>query len=292
MKGAFIWNRIPVKYPVSMKIPLFFFAVLLGILPIFVQGIAMRRSFQQTQIDGRVIEVQNQCLITSDRLARAGYLSADTRDALLDKELDTIADIFNGRIVIVDQNFRIIKDTFKLLEGRFHVSESVLKCFRGENSTVYENEKHYFALTTPIYSNDQEKGVQGVLLMTVSTENILSNVDRVEEKSSFFVMITSIIIILVVAAFLKAFRDSRTVQDVFYGLRPASMGLIAASGLSVVLMAFYLPAGADLLHQIHLPGVALAAVLLILTRYCKQTKGLHPILFILASAVVGAIFSF
>ena len=66
----------------------------------------------------------------------------------------------------------------------------------------------------------------------------------------------SIIIILVVAAFLKAFRDSRTVQDVFYGLRPASMGLIAASGLSVVLMAFYLPAGADLLHQIHLPGVA------------------------------------
>ena len=97
----------------------------------------------------------------------------------------------------------------------------------------------------------------------------------------------SIIIILVVAAFLKAFRDSRTVQDVFYGLRPASMGLIAASGLSVVLMAFYLPAGADLLHQIHLPGV-----LLILTRYCKQTKGLHPILFILASAVVGAIFSF
>ena len=102
----------------------------------------------------------------------------------------------------------------------------------------------------------------------------------------------SIIIILVVAAFLKAFRDSRTVQDVFYGLRPASMGLIAASGLSVVLMAFYLPAGADLLHQIHLPGVALAAVLLILTRYCKQTKGLHPILFILASAVVGAIFSF
>ena len=59
----------------------------------------------------------------------------------------------------------------------------------------------------------------------------------------------SIIIILVVAAFLKAFRDSRTVQDVFYGLRPASMGLIAASGLSVVLMAFYLPAGADLLDR-------------------------------------------
>ena len=73
-----------------------------------IQGKVMNRSFKQTQIDGRVIEVQNQCLITSDRLTRAGYLSAETRDALLDKELDTIADIFSGRIVVVDQNFRII----------------------------------------------------------------------------------------------------------------------------------------------------------------------------------------
>lgn len=217
MKGAFIWNRFSVKYPVSMKIPLFLFAVLIGILPMFIQSRAMGRSFKQTQIDGRVIEVQNQCLITSDRLTRAGYLSADTRDALLDKELDTIADIFNGRIVIVDQNFRIIKDTFKLLEGRFHVSEPVLKCFRGENSTIYENEKHYFALTTPIYNSEQKKEVQGVLLMTVSTENILANVDRVEEKAAFFTMMTSLVIALVaflfVVVLMKPYAHLQTVLD-------------------------------------------------------------------------------
>ncbi len=217
MKGSFDWRRISLKYPASMKLPLVLFALLVGILPMFIQSRAMRQSFKQTQIDGRVIEVQNQCLITSDRLTRAGYLSADTRDALLDKELDTIADIFNGMIVIVDQNFRIIKDTFKLLEGRFHVSAPVLKCFRGENSTVYENEKHYFALTTPIYNNEQEKGVQGVLLMTVSTENILSNVDRVEEKSTFFVMMASwilaLVIVLFVAVLMKPFARLQEILD-------------------------------------------------------------------------------
>lgn len=180
----------------SMKVPLVLLFLLMGLTPMFLQGKVMGRSFKQTQIDGRVIEVQNQCLITSDRLARAGYLSADVRDALLDKELDTIADIFNGRIVVVDQNFRIIKDTFKLVEGRFHVSEPVLKCFRGENSTIYENDKHYFALTTPIYSNDEAKSVQGVLVMTVSTENIQANVDKVEEKTSFFEIMASWILVL------------------------------------------------------------------------------------------------
>ena len=39
-------------------------------------------------------------------------------------------------------------------------------------------------------------------------------------------------------------------------------------------------------------GVALAAVLLVLTRWCKPTKGLHPIVFILASAIIGVVFSF
>ena len=42
-------------------------------------------------------------------------------------------------------------------------------------------------------------------------------------------------------------------------------------------------------------GTAIAmvlAVLLVLTRWVKPTKKLHPILFILFSAVVGAVFSF
>ena len=40
----------------------------------------------------------------------------------------------------------------------------------------------------------------------------------------------SIIIILVIARFLQKFRQSRTVDAVFYGLRPASTALIASAG--------------------------------------------------------------
>ena len=47
----------------------------------------------------------------------------------------------------------------------------------------------------------------------------------------------SVIVILIVAAFLKAFRDSKWVSAAFYGLRPASTALVAAAGISVVLIA-------------------------------------------------------
>ena len=181
---------------VSMRLPLFAMFLLMGVLPMVLQGQIMGRSFRRTQIDGRVIEVQNQSLITSDRLSRAGYMTAPSRDVLLDKELDTIADIFNGRIVVVDRNFRIIKDTFKLSVGRFNVSEPVLRCFNGENSILREDEKQYFAVTAPIYDNTESRNIIGVLLTIASTENILSNVNSVEETSRFFVLVAAMVMVL------------------------------------------------------------------------------------------------
>lgn len=43
----------------------------------------------------------------------------------------------------------------------------------------------------------------------------------------------SIVIIIVISKVLQKFKDSRMVQDAFYGLRPASTGLIASAGLGV-----------------------------------------------------------
>ena len=106
----------------------------------------------------------------------------------------------------------------------------------------------------------------------------------------------SVIVILIVAAFLKSFRDNRFVNAGFYGLRPASTAMVASAGISVVALALLqvdqFRATGALADLFNWKGVALAAVLLVLTRWVKPTKGLHPILFILASAVVGVVFQF
>ena len=111
----------------------------------------------------------------------------------------------------------------------------------------------------------------------------------------------SIVVILIVAAMLAKFRDSKYVANAFYGLRPASTGLIGAAGAGVVLQVFagissssgnsiftkYSGGGA-----ISIKVVILAAVIFVLSRYVKQTKNLHPIVFIAISAVAGVVFRF
>lgn len=102
----------------------------------------------------------------------------------------------------------------------------------------------------------------------------------------------SIIIILIIAAFLKSFRDNRYVDGAFYGLRPASAGLIMAAGMSVAmsnLLSQDLSGRGSFWVLFNWKGCALAVVLWALTNKVKQTKKLHPILFILASAAVGIV---
>lgn len=184
------------KHTVSMKIPLFLTFLVLGFLPMSVLKKVAEQSFLQTQADSRMIEVQNQCLIISNRMSRGGYLNSGASDPLVDVELDTIADLFNGRIVVVNKNFKIIKDTFNLAEGRTHVAEEVIRCFQGESSNVHDKENHFFTLSVPIYDNTGEKNIDGVMVVIASTENILSTVNRVSEKTGFFQMVTLWILVL------------------------------------------------------------------------------------------------
>ena len=114
----------------------------------------------------------------------------------------------------------------------------------------------------------------------------------------------SIIVILIIASLLKNFRDNKYVNMAFYGLRPASTGLIGAACVSVILEVLtcirvastdgqlvnaVTSTGGSLLN---LRGLILVAVLLVLTNWVKPVKDWHPIVFILLSAVVGIVFGF
>lgn len=101
----------------------------------------------------------------------------------------------------------------------------------------------------------------------------------------------SIVIVLCISFFLKRFRTSTLVDAALYGLRPASVALISAAGVEIVLFAIL---RVDSIYQIGAAqlswkSVALAAGVYAGTNLIPTLKKLHPIWFILLSAIVGII---
>lgn len=101
----------------------------------------------------------------------------------------------------------------------------------------------------------------------------------------------SIVIVLCISFFLKRFRTSTLVDAALYGLRPASVALISAAGVEIVLFAIL---RVDSIYQIGAAqlswkSVALAAGVYAGTNLIPKLKKLHPIWFILLSAIVGVL---
>lgn len=92
----------------------------------------------------------------------------------------------------------------------------------------------------------------------------------------------SIIIILIIARVLEKFKNSKYVERAFFGLRPASLAMIAAAGATVAQVALF----RDM--KIYIPSILLGICIYALS---KKTKlGVVPLICI--GAFIGIVFQF
>lgn len=98
----------------------------------------------------------------------------------------------------------------------------------------------------------------------------------------------SVIIIIIVARFLKKFRQNELVQSAFYGLRPASTGLIAAAGFGVMKASLLSLENwsVSFMEIFNWKEISIAVVLFIMIMKHKK----HPVFYIILAALVGILF--
>ena len=163
----------------SFLVRIFVIIVLVGSLPSLFLRYGILATYTDRAISLRVSDVQTQGRILANHLLTYNYLQ-DSTSEVINAELSQLAEVYNGRVLIVDQNFKVIKDTYGLSVGKIMISEEIIKCFNGENTTNYDENNHYIEMTIPIavsveqVNADQpgtQQVVQGVILISVSTES-------------------------------------------------------------------------------------------------------------------------
>lgn len=100
----------------------------------------------------------------------------------------------------------------------------------------------------------------------------------------------SVVIIILVSKILDKFQKSKTVQNAFYALRPASAGLIVGAMFDVFLMAMFRTKywNVDMVRFFNIPAILMfGAACFCIWKWDK----LHPIIFIVAGAILGVALS-
>jgi len=207
----------------SLKARLFLIILLAGIVPSVGMRYAILQNYEDRAVDVKVADVQNQFKILANHLITYGYLH-DTSSEVINSELEQLSNLYDGRVLIIDRNFRVVKDTYGISEGKTVISEEVINCFKGSSSTNYDSKNGYIEVTTPIVDTTlsaaegtadtgEESAVstmaEGVMLTSASTDTIITTLEILNRRA---LIVESIAMIFMVAI---AFALSRLLTAPF-----------------------------------------------------------------------------
>lgn len=178
----------------SMRVQVLIVFIIIGLVPLYLFSAIITDAYESKLVSQRVDELQSYGTMISNLVISSGYLlEADAVE--VDTEAAEIAEVYQGRIMLVDQNLRIIKDTYGLETGKTVISTEVVQCFNGTGSKYVNELGEYMQLTMPIIdSSDQQ--VSGVIIMSFSTKNLHIVADAVKQKVYIVLLVFTILLLL------------------------------------------------------------------------------------------------
>lgn len=96
------------KFFKSLNFRIMLFLLLMGTVPALIIGGVFLMSYERQAMAQLSNDVKNQCQILSTQL-RDGENLLKTEDEVLQGELTQLASLYDGRIIIIDQNFQIMR---------------------------------------------------------------------------------------------------------------------------------------------------------------------------------------
>ena len=132
-----------VRFYRSLKFRIFIIVLLIGIIPSVIVRLLMISSYRNRAMSQKTAEVTNQSAIVAAHLARTDYLS-DPDNPVIDDELTQLSNLYDGRILVIDDTYRVIKDTYGKSQGRYIVSSEVISCMNGSRDMSSFDEVYTF----------------------------------------------------------------------------------------------------------------------------------------------------
>lgn len=182
----------------SLKVRIFVLMLVIGIIPTLFVRYGILQNYEERAVEVKNSDVQTQYKILADHLIKYNYLQ-DTSSEVINAELEQISNLYDGRVIIVDKSFNIIKDTYGLSEGKTIISEEVMECFLGKSTSNYDNENHYIEMTTPIVvtdvSGEGDTIVEGVMLTSMSTDTIQTTIEILSHQALIIQVLITVLLV-------------------------------------------------------------------------------------------------
>lgn len=190
----------------SLKARIFLILLIVGLIPCFIMRYAILQNYEQRAVNVRTSDISTQVRILANHLITYHYLQ-DTSSEVINAELEQLSNLYDGRVLVINANLRIVKDTYGISEGKTIISEEVIRCLRGESANRYDRENGYIEMTIPITetleadlpvgAGERIELVRGVMLVSASNDSIIATMDILNHQAVILMSIVGVLIFVV-----------------------------------------------------------------------------------------------
>ena len=189
-KWKSVWYRLR-----SLRVQVFSVMFLVGILPVILISNILLKAYNAQIISQKTDELQSYGNVISNLVLSSGSLAGQISEDV-ERETEEVANVYQGRVMIVNQNLTVIKDTYGLEEGKIAISKEIVQCFQQPEAKYVNEIGDYIQLTIPIVEPASER-IRGAILVSFSTKNL----NLVEESVNYRAILLLVAIAICILIF-------------------------------------------------------------------------------------------
>ncbi len=220
----------------SLKTRIFLILLIVGLIPCVSMRYAILQNYERRAVSIRTADITTQLRILANHLITYHYLQ-DTSSEVINAELSQLSSLYDGRVMVINSDLRIVKDTYGISENKTMISEEVVRCIKGESTNKYDRDNGYIEMTVPITETvdlresetgggngkaKKQEAVRGVMLVSASTDNIVATMNTLSRQALIIEVI--VILAIVVGSVLAAKVLIRPFEKITEALDKAQEG--------------------------------------------------------------------
>ena len=198
----------------SLKAHFFIAIFLTGLACCLTMHVLIINDYEERAVKVKISEMQTQFKILSNRVTKFDYLQ-NTDESVINAQIDYLSNLNNGRLIVINDDLKVIKDTYKISVGKTIVSNELVNCLRAGSRGAYakfDKKNGYISMIVPIIesqlseegdvaaNSEKNEVVRGAILASVSTKPIHESMILLSRKAAVYEALIILIILGIAAA--------------------------------------------------------------------------------------------
>lgn len=191
---------------------LIFITIVLAVVPLFIMRGTLLLNIQDKLWNERVDNIQRHSSYLASQIMNLGYFD-DENVNIINNLISQLDSIYAGRVIVVDENFSVRKDSYSRINDKKVISPEVIACMSGQETQPYYDNV-YDMIETVVPITDSDGSNKGVIIINASTQDLTETYQSIQLISACIAVGFSLALIalavLIGRAFTKPFKNVAT----------------------------------------------------------------------------------